>query len=254
HHWPELELYFAGAGGGGQSAKAGQESNAGRSLDPIAGRFASQDPIKDDEKNLYRYVGNNPVNKTDPSGLKTAIAGQASQLWWIGDSRTGHSIHATLVGIDGDFVLLRDKEGQTVSHVFSALIAGQQSQVIQAVHTSSNEILDNIALSKGLLSDDEKDLHRLLEKEAYDLFQGRNLKEAVSLFERIKAWSIHLEELLSQKRAVQKQEDAFDKEWQSQKEAWKVRQNKLSELSSHIYYLGFPSSGRPFGRHWLAAA
>ncbi|MCE9551901.1 MAG: hypothetical protein K8T91_00785, partial [Planctomycetes bacterium] len=77
HHWPELELYFAGAGGGGQSAKAGQKLHAGRSLDPVAGRFASQDPIKDDEKNLYRYVGSlllAPQGATEKAPAKMAPA------------------------------------------------------------------------------------------------------------------------------------------------------------------------------------
>ena len=39
------------------------------------GRFISQDPIgfAGEDANLYRYVGNNPVNATDPSGLVAAI-------------------------------------------------------------------------------------------------------------------------------------------------------------------------------------
>ena len=38
--------------------------------DPTVGRFLSEDPIAADI-NLYRYVGNNPLNATDPDGLKT---------------------------------------------------------------------------------------------------------------------------------------------------------------------------------------
>jgi hypothetical protein len=38
--------------------------------DPTIGRWLSRDPIGEDGgTNLYRYVGNNPVNLTDPSGL-----------------------------------------------------------------------------------------------------------------------------------------------------------------------------------------
>jgi len=39
--------------------------------DPRTGRFLSEDPIgfRGGDTNLYRYVLNNPVNNTDPSGL-----------------------------------------------------------------------------------------------------------------------------------------------------------------------------------------
>ncbi|AFY47866.1 RHS repeat-associated core domain protein [Nostoc sp. PCC 7524] len=46
-----------------------------RYYDANLGRFISQDPIgfAGQDVNLYRYVGNNPVNATDPSGLIAAI-------------------------------------------------------------------------------------------------------------------------------------------------------------------------------------
>jgi RHS repeat-associated protein len=37
--------------------------------DPKAGRFLNTDPAADDADNLYRYVGNNATNETDPSGM-----------------------------------------------------------------------------------------------------------------------------------------------------------------------------------------
>jgi RHS repeat-associated protein len=42
-----------------------------RYYDPIVGRFISEDPIgfTAGDANLYRYVGNNSVNATDPTGL-----------------------------------------------------------------------------------------------------------------------------------------------------------------------------------------
>ncbi len=54
---PELDLYFAGA----------------RYYDPAAGRWLTQDPIgfEAGDENLYRYVGNNPVNKVDPRGTRS---------------------------------------------------------------------------------------------------------------------------------------------------------------------------------------
>jgi uncharacterized protein RhaS with RHS repeats len=39
--------------------------------DPTTGRWLMEDPIDFDagDANLFRYVGNNPTNATDPSGL-----------------------------------------------------------------------------------------------------------------------------------------------------------------------------------------
>lgn len=46
-----------------------------RYYDPKVGRFISKDPIgfNGGDVNLYRYVSNNPVNATDPSGLYAAV-------------------------------------------------------------------------------------------------------------------------------------------------------------------------------------
>ena len=43
-----------------------------RYYDPALGRFLSADPIgfAGQDTNFYRYVENNPLNRTDPSGLK----------------------------------------------------------------------------------------------------------------------------------------------------------------------------------------
>src|SRR3954447_20732497 len=46
-----------------------------RWYDPQIGRFLSEDPggiTGGDDPNLYRYVGNDPVNHTDPTGLYQA--------------------------------------------------------------------------------------------------------------------------------------------------------------------------------------
>jgi len=52
---PEIGLYYYRA----------------RYYDPMIGRFISEDPIKfDGDINFYSYVGNDPINFTDPSGLR----------------------------------------------------------------------------------------------------------------------------------------------------------------------------------------
>ena len=50
----------------------GLQYNRARWYDPNTGRWLSQDPIgfNAGDANLYRYVGNGPTNKTDPSGLE----------------------------------------------------------------------------------------------------------------------------------------------------------------------------------------
>ena len=48
----------------------------GRHYDSRIGRFIQRDPIDMvDDVNLYRYVGNNPVNYVDPMGLSKETAG-----------------------------------------------------------------------------------------------------------------------------------------------------------------------------------
>jgi RHS repeat-associated protein len=45
-----------------------------RYYDPTTGRFISEDPLKfDGGNNFYEYVLNNPIDYTDPLGLKTSV-------------------------------------------------------------------------------------------------------------------------------------------------------------------------------------
>ncbi len=54
-----------------------------RYYDPATGAFLSEDPIGFDagDPNFYRYVGNNPTNATDPTGLFEASAGNSCRRW-----------------------------------------------------------------------------------------------------------------------------------------------------------------------------
>ncbi len=61
---------FGGQWGGYTDAETGLVLMTHRFYDPNAGRFLTRDPIGyDGGINLYAYVGNNPVNEGDPSGL-----------------------------------------------------------------------------------------------------------------------------------------------------------------------------------------
>jgi RHS repeat-associated protein len=65
-------LYFPQAYTGRPwDAAAGMYDYRARWYDPATGRFAAEDPsgFSAGDPNLYRYVGNDPLNNTDPTGL-----------------------------------------------------------------------------------------------------------------------------------------------------------------------------------------
>ncbi len=73
-----------------------------RHYDPNTGRFLTKDPIgfASGDTNMYRYVMNDPINRTDPTGLWAVVVGggfsdvlgggaEGSAGIYIGSSPTG---------------------------------------------------------------------------------------------------------------------------------------------------------------------
>jgi RHS repeat-associated protein len=78
----ETSLYFLGAGG--------------RQYDPEAARFPAPDPAFADA-NRYRYAGNDPVNKIDPSGMYLIAESEKAKDVWLAKLKTDYGVVATPV-------------------------------------------------------------------------------------------------------------------------------------------------------------
>src|SRR5215470_16797565 len=67
--------------------------NRARYYDPVTGRWTSQDPLGFDagDSNLYRYAGNNPTNRSDPSGwyspLRDPLPDKPPIPWFLKDEK-----------------------------------------------------------------------------------------------------------------------------------------------------------------------
>lgn len=113
--------------------------NRARFYDPQLGRFISQDPIKfkGGDANLYRYVGNNPLSFTDPTGL-TAIVEysniqklKALEAYYLRRQIINAKQAACLlrfgIGIGGDLLGVPSLPGQTYAEF---LICMQQAWIV----------------------------------------------------------------------------------------------------------------------------
>jgi RHS repeat-associated protein len=78
---PSLEFRF-GYTGRERDKETGLQYNRARYYDPRTGAFIGQDPIgfAAGDDNLYRYVGNSPINLIDPLGLDGLVISQRREI------------------------------------------------------------------------------------------------------------------------------------------------------------------------------
>jgi RHS repeat-associated protein len=81
-------------------ARTGLSDNRARWYEPSTGRFINEDPsgFKGGDANLFRYVGNDPLNQVDPSGLCAAQVFQSPKVPAAGFAGLGQQGGITVSG------------------------------------------------------------------------------------------------------------------------------------------------------------
>ena len=87
-------------------ARTGLSDNRARWYEPGSGKFINEDPsgFKGGDANLYRYVGNDPLDQVDPSGLAASWAKNLGS-GFSGSSSSGSSSSSSIFSNDWSFGL-----------------------------------------------------------------------------------------------------------------------------------------------------
>ena len=101
--------------------RTGLSDNRARWYEPATGRFVNEDPsgFKGDDANLFRYVGNDPLGRIDPSGLAAKWAQQAGRGGVPAAGWAGLGMSASGGGLAG---------GSTLESLFAGMYSSSQAR------------------------------------------------------------------------------------------------------------------------------